>query len=243
MKKIFFFIFLLIAVRSFTQTDTSKWVRAFPVTDYIVDITDSIKLVQVHLPDGPVLQDRQPGLLRSIYKTNAADTGTIGSGRCHLIKGAYYYFTVNYKASGRTPQENDLLYTVVDKPNVYRHSLLRVASHFIELQNVYEEPLYDRNNIFKKWTAQDEQRLIDSMAADIRFTGDYFLKNTPSMNVQIKGGKYDGKMVLEVMMRCSAADVATFLDYMLARPRLYAGNKWKISEIFATWLSNGAPGT
>lgn len=241
MKKLLFFIFLFAGLTCFAQTDTTKWVRAFPVTNYVIDITDSIKLVQVHLPDGPVLKDRQQGLLRSIYKTSATDTGTIGSGRCHLIKGDYYYFTVNYKISGRIPQENDLLYTVVDKPNVYRHTVLRVASHFIELQNVYEESLYDRYAIFKKWTAQDEQRLIDTMVIDIRFTGDYFLKKTPAMNVKISGGKYDGKMVLEVMMRCSAADVTAFLDYILARPRLYAGHKWKISEIFATWLSAGAP--
>ena len=61
------------------------------------------------------------------------------------------------------------------------------------------------------------------------------------MNVKIKGGKYDGKLVLNTMMICGKGDVTDFLEYMIARPRLYAGHEWKISEIFATWLSEGTP--
>jgi hypothetical protein len=61
------------------------------------------------------------------------------------------------------------------------------------------------------------------------------------MNVKIKGGSRDGKMVLNTMKVCSTEDVTDFLEYMIARPRLYSGRQWKISEVFATWLSEGAP--
>ena len=79
------------------------------------------------------------------------------------------------------------------------------------------------------------------MIIDIKFTGNYFINNDPSMNVFINGGDYKGKKVLDVMTQCGPADIENFIDYMIARPRLYAGKEWKISEIFATWLSEGAP--
>ncbi len=56
----------------------------------------------------------------------------------------------------------------------------------------------------------------------------------PSMNVKIPSGKYKDEMVLNVMIKCSNEDITSFLDYMIARPRFYAGSQWKISEIFAT---------
>lgn len=241
MKKVLLAVFLLTAGNCIAQADTTKWVRAFPITGYMVDLNDSIKVVQVYLPGGPVLKEKQPGLLRGVYKDSKADTAEIGAGRCHLIKGDYYYFTINYKESGITPQENDLLYTVVDKPAIFRKQIIGLASHFIELQNVHEEPFYDRFVIFQKWTEGDEKRLIDSMVHDIQFTGRYFLENNPSMDMEIKSGEFKGQRVLYVMAECQPAYLKDFFDYILVRPRLYAGQHWKVSEIFATWLSSGAP--
>ncbi len=241
MKKLLPFLFLILAEICEAQADTAKWVRAFPVTGYMVDLNDSIKVVQLYLPDGPALTEKQPGLLRGVYKDGKADTAEIGAGRCYLIKGDYYYFTINYKKSGITPGENDLLYTVTDKPAVYRKRIIGLASHFIELQNVHEEPFYDRLAVFQKWTEPDEERVIDSMVSDIQFTGRYFRENDPATDVDIKSGDFKGKKVLSVMAACKPGYVKDFFDYIIVRPRLYAGRRWKLPEIFATWLSSGAP--
>lgn len=241
MNKLLTALFVLFTLTSLGQIDTAKWVRAFPITDYMVDIGDSIKVVQINLPDGPKIVDKQVGLLKGIYHDKHADTITIGAGRCHLIKGDYYYFSINYKRSGTLPRKGDLLLTLMDKTSIYYGNVARLAAQFIGLKNVYETALYDRYTIFSEWSKMDEEALIDSMVADIHFTGNYFLANNPSMNIKAKGGKYDGKMVLNTMIACNKQDVNDFLEYMIARPRLYAGNEWKISEIFATWLSEGAP--
>ncbi|MFI5131223.1 MAG: hypothetical protein ACHQFX_14570 [Chitinophagales bacterium] len=241
MNKLFFLICLLLSLRSFGQKDTTKWLRAFPITDYMVDASDSVKIVQIRLPYGVKFSEKQFGLLKGMYRDKHADTIAIGAGRCNLIKGDYYYFTINHKASGRQPREGDLLYTFMEKTAVYRASIVRLASYYIGLQNVYEKPLYNRYEVFSDWQRKDEEALIDSMVADIHFTGDYFLSNNPSMNVKIKSGKYEGKMVLNTMITCGKQDVKDFLEYITARPNLYAGHEWKISEIFATWLSEGTP--
>jgi hypothetical protein len=241
MNKLLLALCFFFSLTSFGQKDTTKWVRAFPITDYMRDIGDSIKIVQVNLPSGVKIAEKQIGLLKGIYRDKHSDTIVIGAGRCNLIKGDYYYFTINYKQSGTLPREGDLLFTMVDKEPIYYGNIVKIASQFIGLKNVYGNPLYDRYNVFSKWNKNNEEALIDSMVTDIHFTGNYFLTNNPSMNVKVKGGKYDGKMVLNTMIASNRQDVNDFLEYMIARPRLYAGHEWKISEVFATWLSEGAP--
>ena len=92
-----------------------------------------------------------------------------------------------------------------------------------------------------KWTKTDEEKILDSIISDIKFTGNYFIENNPSMDKPITTGKYTGKKTLTVMTECSKTDLIYFFNYIIARPRLYAGKEWKVSEIFATWLSEGAP--
>ena len=241
MRKSVLFICLLFSLHSFSQTDTSKWLRAFPITGYIVNIDDSTRLVQLQLPDGYSLKEKQLGLVKGVYTNSPSDTVQKGYGRCGLIKDDYYYFAIGHNTSGISLMEGDLLYTFTEKTGIYYGQVPQLAAHFIELQNVYEQPLYDRYTVFYQWTETDERTLIDSIVQDIRFTGDYFMKNDPSMDKLINGGAYKGRKVLNVMTECREADVTDFIGYMIARPRLYAGRKWKVSEVFATWLANGAP--
>jgi hypothetical protein len=241
MNKILLSLFFFFSLTSFGQKDTSKVIRAFPITDYMMDIGDSIKVVQVNLTGGTRFVEKQIGLLKGIYRDQHADTATIGTGRCNLIKGDYYYFTINYKESGIPPRAGDLLFTMVDKTPIYYGDIAPLASQYIGMKNLYEIPFYDRYTIFSAWSKSDEEAALDSMVADIHFGGNYFLTNNPSMNVKIGSGKYKDKMVLNTMIACGKRDVADFLEYMIARPRLYAGTEWKLCEVFATWLVSGAP--
>jgi hypothetical protein len=225
------------------QTDTGKWVRAFPITSYVLDLNDTIKLVQIQLPDGypRVIREKQLGVLRGAYDKSHEDTAQKGYGKCNLIKGDYYYFTISHNKSYMAPREGDLVYTTTDRTNIYYGQLIRLASHFIGLANVYEERMYDRYLIFNQWTKAEEDQLLDTLAGDVRFTGNHFLANDPSMNKDIKDGEFKGRKVLEVMAACTPDNLRAFFDYIIARPRLYAGRQWKIAEIFATWLVEGAP--
>ncbi|MEO6681727.1 MAG: hypothetical protein ABIN48_02790 [Ginsengibacter sp.] len=241
MNKLLLVLFFLVSMKTFGQLDATKWVRAFPITDYILDVSDSVKLVQVHLPEGVAFAEKQAGLLKGIYQDKHFDTMAIGAGKCHLIKGDYYYFTINYKQSGKLPREGDLIYTLMPKTPVYWRRTVLLASLFIGLQDVYGNPLYDRYAVFSQWTKSDEEALIDSLVSDIHFTGNYFLKNDPDMNEKIKSGKNQGKLVLNTMIACGKQNVIDFLEYIIAKPGLYAGQEWKISEIFASWLKEGAP--
>jgi hypothetical protein len=207
----------------------------------MVDLNDSTKVVQVQLSDDFVVKDKQFGIVKGVYNDSQADTAEKGYGRCNLIKGNYYYFTISNNKSGMPLRKGDLLYTFLEQPKVYDGQIVKLASHYIELQNVYEQPFYDRVAVYFEWNETQEKMLIDSAVADVRFTGKYFLVNNPSMNQTITKGTFKGQKVLNVMINCKTSQIKDFFAYMIARPRLYAGRQWKISEIFATWLTEGAP--
>lgn len=241
MQRKLFLLLLIAPLAGFGQTDSTKWLRAFPITDYMIVLNDSTKVIQLEMPDGLKLQDKQIGIVWGIYNGSKEEVVQKGYGRCYLVKGNYYYFAIGHNDSGLPLTKGDLLYTFMPRSSVYYGQAAILASHFIRLQNVYEQFFYDRYNIFLNWTEADEKKLNDSLVADIRFTGQYFLDNHSPMNKEISTGAYKGQKTLEVMVKCQPADVMRFFDYVIARPRLYAGKEWKISEIFATWLTEGAP--
>ena len=59
MNKFLFVLFCLVSTSGFAQKDTNKWVRVFPITDYITTASESIKIVQVQLPKDLRIADNQ----------------------------------------------------------------------------------------------------------------------------------------------------------------------------------------
>jgi hypothetical protein len=241
MKKLLLFLSIICSITGQAQSDTTKWIRGFPITSYMVDLNDSVKVVQLLMPEGHIIKDKQLGLVRGVATETRADTATKGYGKCHLIKGDYYYFTIGNNNSGVPLKEGDLLYTFMDKTDIYYGQIPKIAAHFISLLDVYGNRFYDRYTVFLQWTQDDEMKAIDMMVKDIQFTGNYFLQNDTSKNKMIETGRFSGQRVLKVMASCKPDDVGDFIDYLIARPRLYAGKQWKMPEIFATWLVEGSP--
>ena len=83
--------------------------------------------------------------------------------------------------------------------------------------------------------------MIDSLVADIQFTGKEMLQQNDGQDQNISGGIFNGKKLFAAMQTATAAHVKAFLDYVNARPQKYAGNNWKIAETFATWMAGGTP--
>jgi len=52
---------------------------------------------------------------------------------------------------------------------------------------------------------------------------------------------FDGKKIFEAMETTTRKELEEFLKYVIARPVKYAGNTWKLSEIFATWVVSKSP--
>lgn len=234
-------VVLFLFVTGYPQRDSVDVMFAYRITDYTVALNDSVTIVQVNLPDAwPVsIHDKQIAILKHSYEDGALDTTVIGWGRCNLIKGNYYYFTI-HKYGLQEPKQGDLLYTKCKTLPYYKSLLFDINTHAISLTNVYEDQFYHAAELFQL-NPQKEAAILDSMVADIRFTGTEMKKQMPDKNQLVKGGLFDGIRIFEAMESTSRKELKEFLKYVVARPVNYAGNTWKLSEIFATWVINKSP--
>lgn len=210
------FLFLILNNQLKAQKDSIEKIFAFKITDYIKPLTDSTSAVQVFKSTSfPVaINDKQLGVLNHCYKTGIKlDTAMIGWGRCNLIKGEYYYFGIRLKKM-QQPAEGDLLYLQAKVAYVYDGLLLNVMNHALQFINVYGLPFMKSNAMFQQM---------------------------PEQNQIIKDGIYKGEKLFTAMLFAKRSELELFLKYIIARPKNYAGNSWKISEIFATWIDGGTP--
>jgi hypothetical protein len=105
---------------------------------------------------------------------------------------------------------------------------------------VEENQFYHTAELFQL-NAAKEKFILDSMVADIRYTGLEMKKQIPGQNQLVMGGLFDGKKLFDAMEKVEKMELEQFLKYIIARPEKYAGNVWKLSEIFATWMVNKTP--
>lgn len=244
MKRLFASILLVaITTVSFAQTDSVKAIFAFPITDYMPEKNDSVVIVQVQLPDASAVDipKNQLGILKHRFENGKElDTNMIGFGRCSLIKGDYRYFGIAVYP-GRTASPGDLLYMQLTVPLAYKGELFNLSRYHIHLQMVDDSYIYRREDVYFFQNAGDENKILDSLVADIRYTGKVMTEQMPEQNQLMTEGIFKGKKVFAAMQGTTRKDLVTFLRYVNARPQKYAGHSWKISEIFATWMVSGTP--
>jgi len=238
----YIFSILLIATSAVCNAQKENvQIMALPITDYITKLNDSIQIVQILLPDGLSVKDKAVGLLKPKRKSTDADSINIGYGKCNLIKGDYYYFTINVDKRSRLPREGDLLYIYIDLPGVYTGILFKAARHAITFSKIDDTPLLELTDVRLMSDKKREDELIDSFVEEIKFTAKTMMTQNDNQDINIESGPYKGKKMFATMLEVKPNDIIDFLKYIDARPTLYAGYNWKFSEIFATWVSAGAP--
>jgi hypothetical protein len=242
MLRCLFILLCLPAARSFGQTDTVEQFFAFRITGYTVKLNDSVTVVQVNMPSSVplMISNEQLGVLKPLFRSDEQfDTTLIGWGKCHLIKEDYYYFAVQHNKS-KTPYEGDLLYAKLKIPCSYNGLLFKTGSHAIDFIRVNEDKFYSGNEMFSMSKTR-EIEILDSMVNDIRNTGRVMMTQMPAANMDIKGGIYRNRKLFHAMQLVKRNELEEFLRYIISRPGRYAGNSWKISEIYATWMVSNTP--
>jgi hypothetical protein len=218
-----------------------KKLLALPITDYVVKGKDSVQIVQVKLPEGLTIADNTAGVLRSLYSSTDTVVYDLGKGKCGLTKGAYNYYGIVMNANMRSPKKGDMLYTFGWFKNLYEGILFAVASNGITITSVEERKLVDLDVAMHMAGAAAENSIIDSLVKDVRYTADVMIAQNNNQDMLLQNGIFKGKKLFATMQTITDKEVNMFLKYIVARPRLYTGNAWKFSEIFATWMAGGTP--
>ncbi len=240
MKKILFVIAFAAFIHNVNGQRTK--IMSFPITDYIIDAGDSVMVVQIKLPQGLSVKEKNYCLIKSLFNNEGDSVITVGNGRCQLIKGEYYYFGLHKKNLVRNPVVGELLYVDVIAPDVYEGVLFDAIKHSIVLNSVYDTPLVNLQTLLQIKNTEDEKPFIAKLAADVKLTGAEMIKLGTVANTTITKGKFSGQKILNAMQTVTTEDVKDFLRYIYAHPEKYAGHTWKISETMATWMVGGTPG-
>jgi hypothetical protein len=240
MKK--YIISLLLIISQYmadAQPTLTKDILGFAITDYIVDAGDSIMIVQIELPDGDVkVEEKKLGMLLQAYKNGGTDT--IGFGRCNLIKGNYYYFGIKLRNKNLKPKAGDMVYVQASFDIRYKGLFYQLMRHQVFFKDVRGGAITtSATGLIQNLSSEDE--LLNTIASDVRYTGEAMQQQQDGQDQLIKGGRFDGKKVFAAMNTVTKKDVTDFIKYIIARPRLYAGNTWAVAEIFATWMVGGTP--
>lgn len=235
MRKIITILALLSISVGFSQE--KEVLITLPITDYILE-EDSIVIVQVKAPAAYGLREKQLGLISRLENGNYKD---ISYSKCYLIKGDYYYFAFEKPSKGYIkPEFGDLLFTNIKRNNFFEGFGYDLQKHNIRLVSIYDEEFYPAEE-FLSFTPQREKELINLFLEDIKFTGKSMEEQGDDQNYTITKGKFAGKNLFRAMMESSTSDVEKFLNYVQQNPSIYANQTFKISEIYATWLSRGNP--
>jgi hypothetical protein len=83
----------------------------------------------------------------------------------------------------------------------------------------------------------EEQFIMDNAMQAIRECAE-FTNDLPTPTT----GTYANEPIRAIMEGVQALDVGRFMAFVKAFPGKYIGKQWKVSETFATWLLNNAPG-
>jgi len=178
---------------------------------------------------------------KAVYKNNDGDTVTKGAGAIAQILDREIACEINEKDIQPGPLKGDLCYFLVDKNESRKDVFYKLARFAIDFVSVTDTVLFDSKNCLGNWNETNSNELLRLFKKDIHFTGTAMLQQNDSQQQRITGGAFDGKPLFDAMQEITEADVMNFLKYVWARPAKYAGKSWRISEVFATWMTSGTP--
>ncbi len=118
---------------------------------------------------------------------------------------------------------------------------LELAKNAVLLTDIYGTYFYDLRTALMAESDEIDVQLLDAIVADIKMVGAEMATQGEEDPV-VSGPLYAGSSLFSAMQETRISDVQYFLDYVVANPVKYRGHSWKVSEVYATWLVNGAPG-
>jgi hypothetical protein len=122
----------------------------------------------------------------------------------------------------------------------YYSSFFMLRRYFVSFNDVEEESLFNpRFDDAAFYDEEAEWNSLSSLVVDIHRTGAAMLEQMD--DILIEQGPYEGLYLLDMMQQITIDDLLAFFSYIEARPTKYSNSTWKISEVFATWVVEGAP--
>lgn len=129
--------------------------------------------------------------------------------------------------------------------NIRDNTLVDLIAYGIELKETKSgyNLLHFYTSMYELTKDYKQKLIINNMVNEIRQTAALWKtqESNRNINLQSTNNLFAGKMLLDVMERVTEDDVWQFLYYVQSHPFKYIAGNWKLAEIFAEWLTEGAP--
>lgn len=117
--------------------------------------------------------------------------------------------------------------------------LFELAALDIELRTLsLDAPMYRLSDLLQDPTQQRKDKILQLILLEIqaqtKLAGEVF-------TARIEGGRFHGMKLQEAFAKTTVADLQVFLMFVRAFPGKYIAHRWKLAEVYATWIINRAP--
>lgn len=181
----------------------------------------------------------QTFIVKGIYENSVTDSVTVGEGIIKSIHGnKVVAHILNIKE--RAPKKNDIICLLSNNSLKRNDILFNLSRYAISFLDVEEKIITSPSFVFEKWNDSKEDSIIKVMKEDVIYTAKKMIEASDNQNIKITKGNFEGKMLFDAMQQITNSDIKNFLRFAYFKKHLYWGNQWKISEVVATWIMNGA---
>ena len=237
-RSIYLILGMLSGIGTLLAQSQTTTLMSFPITASWEDEKGN-QMLQISLPESVGWGKSSEATVLGLW-TEEAPERNVELGKANLSQEDVPSLNFLLKAS-QNVQEGDLLQGWVRIPRIKKRSILSdLVAQQVWLTDVYKQNFYDMETVLKNDSPDLEALLLGKMIADIRFVADAMVKQGME-DTKIEQGVYIGKGVFEIMETASLEQLKEFLGYVRFKPSKYRGHNWKVSEVFATWLTAGAP--
>lgn len=231
---------LLLTLLSGTVTAQPKVLLALPIVAVPETAAGDVYL-KISRPPGIIFNMFQTFLCKGVYKSSDADTATKGSGIITGITDTYLEARIKSSDMDAMPDSGDICFFMVKGTAGRKDVFYKLARNAIGFTEVTDNVLFEPKDNLGNWNEAQTKALLTKLKDDIIYTGKEMLAQQNNQQMKIEGGDYNGKLLFSAMQEITEKDVLEFLKYVWARPTKYTGHNWKISEVFATWMTNKTP--
>ncbi len=118
-------------------------------------------------------------------------------------------------------------------------ALLECAALDIELRwHTRDEPMFRLADLLRQGPAIARPPILAAMHKEVLDLAE--LARTV-YKVRVEGGDFHGLALSDAFARTTVADIEKFLGFVRAFPGKYIGHRWKLVEVYATWIINRTP--
>ncbi len=117
-------------------------------------------------------------------------------------------------------------------------ALFRALALHIELQAVYEDKVYITvESMLADPSVSLRDKALDAMIAEMKSLRD----KIKLFNTVVGVGRHRGKRLEEVVDVLSREELLDFFVFLESFPANYVGQRWRLAEIYLTWVQGGTP--